>query len=524
MSCFILRANGQREEYVFSEWDKNVHLVAWGPNHTAYLLTGECFDNEITAIDSNLNILWKFDLYFNFHYTNISNAFVSTEQVLYIIGYNRRSDDVGGLESLFIAAIDSSGNLVKMFHPPMEINESVYYKYKPTAFMKDTVIYACFDKTIYSLNHNLDILEINHLSQNAFDLYPSSGETSVVFSRVDSGLIILGDHFQNLDTIRVEKISSNVLSYNNQLIFSTRNYLLKLEKKKIDTVFIFTVSESINFIQRSDSILLISLFSENKKGKLISVNLSTHQVATYFDLKGNEILKSFNVIDYSNLRLVGNIESNSWQGFISKNRLSGKNYDVGVTKVNNISSKDTIIFDIYHDYIYNLIVTVKNYGNTPVDSIWVYSDITGGFNCTYGYLDFVVSTGLRPGQSIDIPVKFLHYLAVKQDFCFFTVTADHFIDSDPSNDKGCGLISTISNEIKKKISIYPNPASNSISLILPKPSPAYYFLYNISGGLSQRGVLSHEFNIPLNDIQNGLYLLKIVQDKHQYIEKVEVLK
>lgn len=67
-------------------------------------------------------------------------------------------------------------------------------------------------------------------------------------------------------------------------------------------------------------------------------------------------------------------------------------------------------------------------------------------------------------------------------------------------------------DLKFSISVYPNPASDVLTLKMTKEdvSGLQYFLFDVNGKLlSQKDLVSNETKIQINQLANGLYILKV---------------
>jgi hypothetical protein len=66
-------------------------------------------------------------------------------------------------------------------------------------------------------------------------------------------------------------------------------------------------------------------------------------------------------------------------------------------------------------------------------------------------------------------------------------------------------------------SIYPNPASNSISFN-KEMNGAAYEIYNITGQLVKNGIFSGS-PIMIENLQSQLYIVKAVKDNQHYVKR-----
>ena len=96
-----------------------------------------------------------------------------------------------------------------------------------------------------------------------------------------------------------------------------------------------------------------------------------------------------------------------------------------------------------------------------------------------------------------------------------TITKDDYIEVDH--------ITGISNNGKSGVSLFPNPASDEI--IIRNVNGANVKIYNIDGQL----MIAHEnvsgvYKIDITNLENGIYVVEIVDDGKTVVKKLNIVK
>jgi len=91
-----------------------------------------------------------------------------------------------------------------------------------------------------------------------------------------------------------------------------------------------------------------------------------------------------------------------------------------------------------------------------------------------------------------------------------------------------GRATYIPGEPEEEISVYPNPASDRLSVRLPVDSfDAEMSLYTVNGKLVRRKILepgSELHQMDLSDISSGYYILRVSDRDSIYTGKISVIK
>ncbi|MCH8317637.1 MAG: T9SS type A sorting domain-containing protein, partial [Bacteroidetes bacterium] len=80
--------------------------------------------------------------------------------------------------------------------------------------------------------------------------------------------------------------------------------------------------------------------------------------------------------------------------------------------------------------------------------------------------------------------------------------------------------------IKNKIIVYPNPANDLIHITFSNSefSPYTLNIYNVTGQLKVSKIITSDAVIDISDLQSGLYLLNIYNDRDRLTKQVSIIK
>jgi choice-of-anchor B domain-containing protein len=102
------------------------------------------------------------------------------------------------------------------------------------------------------------------------------------------------------------------------------------------------------------------------------------------------------------------------------------------------------------------------------------------------------------------------FLVPEQSGAYSVWTTDENGCEALSNPIGVEIINSVSGALPAGWKIYPNPASDWLTLELPGAGQAKYALYDLTGRMLMNGSLQEEkTTLNLGDIENGLYILEI---------------
>lgn len=90
--------------------------------------------------------------------------------------------------------------------------------------------------------------------------------------------------------------------------------------------------------------------------------------------------------------------------------------------------------------------------------------------------------------------------------------------------EGTEEVTWLEEDLRRNVSIYPNPASSVLSVMVPEGlRGADVSLINLNGGIVKKAVIDSSLNINVSDVRSGVYLLQIVHKQVAISQRV-VLK
>ena len=187
---------------------------------------------------------------------------------------------------------------------------------------------------------------------------------------------------------------------------------------------------------------------------------------------------------------------------------------------------------------YNLKVTVKNFGSSPVHSFWLNN--TGWYDeCTYFHKLYnmtilpgdttVVQTGSFFGPAFTVPVPSQAGAVYHTQICMFTTVPDSLVDMKIDNDVHCdsipatGIVVAGIRENKVNsidIALWPNSFSDQLHIVSDVEINRTE-VYNIVGTLQQQlDLKGKEAIVNTVRLPAGIYFIKIDTEKGSIVQKV----
>ncbi|MGB6036636.1 MAG: T9SS type A sorting domain-containing protein, partial [Cryomorphaceae bacterium] len=208
------------------------------------------------------------------------------------------------------------------------------------------------------------------------------------------------------------------------------------------------------------------------------------------------------------------------------------NTDLAITNLSfdNISASSPNFLVLYEA---DATVTVRNNGTFPVSEFYLNHPKSGGF-CFATFGKMFVEETIQPGEEITIDYPSItgwRFPSASDSVyilpCVFVTNPNEEIDSNRENDSRCEgqyiFLSLDNPEVSERIKIYPNPMNREFriesDLLLQS-----YEIFDAFGKRIQEGVANQGNHIGVEDLPNGIYVVKITTDKGIAAKKVVVSK
>ncbi len=81
------------------------------------------------------------------------------------------------------------------------------------------------------------------------------------------------------------------------------------------------------------------------------------------------------------------------------------------------------------------------------------------------------------------------------------------------------LVTALEDQVRREIKIFPNPATNHVTIAMTSEMPSYYYLYNAQGKEIAESRFKGEADLDVSGLRQGIYLLKIHDDKDIFVTR-----
>jgi hypothetical protein len=202
-------------------------------------------------------------------------------------------------------------------------------------------------------------------------------------------------------------------------------------------------------------------------------------------------------------------------------------------EINNFESSfwelpdDWPIFDVLY---YTTQITLKNNGSDTIISFGIQSDRNGGFepgsSYFYEYLDDLT---ILPGQTVEVNFDdgiFLYDTDQIQPYklCYQVMAPNGRFEKNINNNLLCKTYDfTNINNVNADDGwrVYPNPATNHITLEAPELSPTKYQIFSADGRMILSGEFDHKTQtLNTSHLPVGIYIIKLQQGEKMGIQKI----
>lgn len=221
---------------------------------------------------------------------------------------------------------------------------------------------------------------------------------------------------------------------------------------------------------------------------------------------------------------------------------SNYHHDIGVTDVRfsnkRISDGQNLPNPTqYYNVTYTCSVTVNNFGNDTIQTLWLNADEPYGVNCALGHSSNEYdSLSFSPGDTLnllfgDVTFQNLTNTSKILNFCVNTTGPDNQLDADKANDSSCinhyytGIRET---SLPKSFRVYPNPFDQNFRIDLPQTFKGQHSALSLRL-FDLQGRKVHEQKIrpkrglyidQLEDLPKGVLLLQLFDGEKSYTKKI----
>ncbi len=188
--------------------------------------------------------------------------------------------------------------------------------------------------------------------------------------------------------------------------------------------------------------------------------------------------------------------------------------------------------DVYINEPFNLIYSFKNVGNDWIDfddSFFVSLKIDGDYLLGTFNKRLIKHSNIPPGDSVYILDGFGFTYKEPNPFSFcleFTTSKNGVkVDSNQANNYSCATITVNERTTgiedvngNLKLSLYPNPASNTVVLKTNNLQASKAILTDISGReVATLQLLNGSADFDVSQLQNGLYFCQLLDETNKYL-------
>ena len=221
--------------------------------------------------------------------------------------------------------------------------------------------------------------------------------------------------------------------------------------------------------------------------------------------------------------------------FVKEYSLEGNDFNlskaVGVIGVEPPQETQVINSGSYFKVIFkNIKVMVKNFGNNPVESLCLRSQLfkSNKFN----------NLGLASGTEVELTIDAIERTfssdpaGLELNLCIWTSHPDLLMDLDSGNDSYCAdfLVNNEDVLTQNSFKLYPNPAHEMLNMQWSgqtAPEDATCRILNGEGKVIKQMEIEHQqgfVSISVEGWQPGVYFIQILTDESYYSERFVVIK
>lgn len=221
--------------------------------------------------------------------------------------------------------------------------------------------------------------------------------------------------------------------------------------------------------------------------------------------------------------------------FVKEYSLEGNDFNlskaVGVIGVEPPQETQVINSGSYFKVIFkNIKVMVKNFGNNPVESLYLRSQLfkSNKFN----------NLGLASGTEVELTIDAIERTfssdpaGLELNLCIWTSHPDLLMDLDSGNDSYCAdfLVNNEDVLTQNSFKLYPNPAHEMLNMQWSgqtAPEDATCRILNGEGKVIKQMEIEHQqgfVSISVEGWQPGVYFIQILTDESYYSERFVVIK
>jgi|GEM_PF-5713156 hypothetical protein len=207
--------------------------------------------------------------------------------------------------------------------------------------------------------------------------------------------------------------------------------------------------------------------------------------------------------------------------------------DAGVIRVtvdSSYSLHPAINPPSYYDIHFRAHVTVKNFGNDSLHTVFLNTYLGHGGPCGPQTFDSMFAVKLGPGDTVQIQPRWMvasgvHYSSSLATYsyqtCFWTAVPNGIVDKNHSNDYQCNTFVTSypvgtgiqEQSLQESVKVFPNPAHSDLTIQLPEGSQEGYLLsmYSVDGQLMKSMENNHSLTVQwdVNNLTGGMYFMEI---------------
>jgi hypothetical protein len=319
----------------------------------------------------------------------------------------------------------------------------------------------------------------------------------------------------NIVGINGEKIS--IISPEYELLFDTTISLGAIEDFHLEGDKLVALTDSNHVYLLTDSLQILHSFELFNHGQFDYISLNNEKVI----LAGMERYGGKQA--YHQTRAT----------FLKEYSFDGYDYnlsnDIGLVEVGQAGSihVSQLSPDTYRIYFNDIPLTIKNFGDKPVNSIVLRAYINSP--------KYITNFSLQPGEEkvfiwdeVIRPAFLENPAGNTYDLCFWTSRPDNLMDLDADNDYLCSEFLVNDDEVllNEVISIFPNPVEGNFIFVETdenqfEASAKSIILFDSTG----RKIMDEAFSnmIDLSQINSGLYFLVFINKNNETVHSEKIV-
>jgi hypothetical protein len=477
---------------------------------TGVLNTPSCSYQNLFAYNTKGDRLWS---------TRGTHDVIYTDSEYIYTAGNTIIDDVPGFTEVVFSVYNKDGEeLYSIIYPDLPSDPNFEFKPKNMEFTSDGTLLVSYANSILKTNPDVFEIQEHHLGIDS-QINAIHAITPYSFIIYTQNKIYKSDNSLNLvDSIEFSNSLKKLIIENETVFALFDSHLLRLDTdlQIIDTL-ISSTEDFLNMEFYGDDLFLQSIQSDRLT--LIKLHASENPDTLSFPIFVNNIQS---IVTEDGYTFIGN----SFSGQIGIYHYQTHDGEPEPVSLPDIELVDFHIEDIVIKYVqilgdsiaegyhFNAVLTIKNHGIEPINSLAAYSMLEGGMNCARNILyQKHTDQDIPPGETRILTLNRAYQFGVNSNyFCFRCLAPNSNLETVVGNNYLCKTIELTGVEdiAQNRLKVYPNPISDYVIIENPDLDFKTIEIIDINGKvLISKLVSGPMVKLETADLISGLYIVRM---------------